>query len=114
MRVTSSVLAVVAVLAGASAPATASPKPHRMGFAFAWSGGRLGAEVIDISEELRRLLGAPDDRGLLINRVEADSPAAQAGLQVGDVLTDIDGQKVSDSGELLAALAEKKAGERAT
>jgi len=77
-------------------------------------GARLGVEVIEMSEELRRYFGAPEDGGVLVNRVAPESPGAQAGLQAGDVIVEVDGKKVADTGDLIGALSDKPAGEKAT
>lgn len=59
--------------------------------------GYLGVELTDLTPELRTHFGARDDAGVLIGRVAEESPAARAGLRVGDVLTHIDGQPVGSS-----------------
>jgi S1-C subfamily serine protease len=51
-----------------------------------------------------------DGRGLLITSIAEDSPAAEAGLLIGDVLLDIDGHRVSDIDDLLAALGGDRIG----
>ncbi|MCW9024735.1 MAG: DegQ family serine endoprotease [Gammaproteobacteria bacterium] len=56
-----------------------------------------GAELSDISEG-SRLYGRV--QGILINKVEASSPAAQAGLRAGDVLTSINRRPVRSLQEL--------------
>src|SRR5262245_32223574 len=98
-------------------PGSASAAP-RSGRALAplmhLGGARLGVEVMDMSEELRRFFGAPEDSGVLVNRVAADGPGAQAGLQAGDVIVEVDGRKVGDSGDLIGALSDKPGGEKAT
>lgn len=73
--------------------------------------GRLGVSVIEISPDLRAHLGAPRDRGVLINTVRADSPAARAGVAVGDVVTDVDGDPVGGAAEMLAAMSDRKKGQ---
>lgn len=60
----------------------------------------LGVELTALTPELRRHFGAPDDAGVLIGRVDDGSPAAAAGLQVGDVVTRFDGEDVSSGGRL--------------
>jgi membrane-associated protease RseP (regulator of RpoE activity) len=69
-------------------------------FAFQWvmRPGRLGVGVLDLSPELARHLGA--DGGVLVNTVAADSAAAKAGIEVGDVIATIDGTAIEDSGDL--------------
>jgi membrane-associated protease RseP (regulator of RpoE activity) len=74
-------------------------------------GGFLGVRLIGITDELRNHYGAPKDAGVLVGGVEADSPAARAGIEVGDVITSVDGREVSSTGDLSRAVRRKKAGE---
>lgn len=48
--------------------------------------------------------------GLLVTAVEPGSPSDAAGLSLGDVLLSLDGEPVSDLGDLLAFLSEDGAG----
>ena len=73
--------------------------------------GRLGISVLEISPELRAHFGAPRDRGVLINTVRADSPAAKAGIAVGDVVTEVDGDAVEGASQVLSAMSDRKKGE---
>ena len=50
--------------------------------------------------------------GALLGAVTAGGPAAAAGLKAGDVVTAIDGKKVSGSGDLVAAIAAHSPGDR--
>jgi membrane-associated protease RseP (regulator of RpoE activity) len=75
------------------------------------SKGRLGIAVIQISSELRSHLGAPGDRGVLVDAVKADSPAARAGLRVGDVLVEVDGEATTSAADVLGALSDRKKGD---
>jgi membrane-associated protease RseP (regulator of RpoE activity) len=56
--------------------------------------GHLGIELHGLNPELREHFGAPKDAGVLVASVTPDSPAAKAGVRVGDVLTAIDGEKI--------------------
>ena len=50
----------------------------------------------------------------MVTQVEPDSPGAKAGLQIGDVITEIDGQKVTDAGELQVMVGQKQPGSKIT
>ncbi|MCW3047050.1 MAG: hypothetical protein JWO74_1334 [Solirubrobacterales bacterium] len=50
--------------------------------------------------------------GALVASVTAGSPAASAGVNAGDVVTAFDGQKISGSSDLVAAIAAKAPGDK--
>ena len=50
--------------------------------------------------------------GAVVQEVTPDSPAAQAGLQAGDVVVSIDGKAVQDRSELVAAVRGHKPGDK--
>lgn len=78
-----------------------------MGFA---SGARLGVSVQSLTEQLGGYFGVKDGQGVLVTEVVADSAAAKAGLKAGDVILEIDDQKVKDINDLMAAVAKKEEG----
>ena len=67
--------------------------------------GYLGVQLLDITEELREFYGAPKDAGILISRVAADSPAAAAGFEVGDVITRVGGEPTHTSRDVMREVA---------
>jgi membrane-associated protease RseP (regulator of RpoE activity) len=71
----------------------------------------LGVRLTDLSSELREHYGAPKDSGVLVASVEEDSPAAKAGVKVGDIIVGVDGQEVESSSDLRRALKDKKDGD---
>ncbi|MBZ0112182.1 MAG: PDZ domain-containing protein, partial [Thermoanaerobaculia bacterium] len=73
--------------------------------------GYLGVHVLEISDELRSHWGLAGDRGVLVSRVVADSPASRAGLEVGDVLLAVDGSPVESSWDLKRLIAPRQAKE---
>jgi membrane-associated protease RseP (regulator of RpoE activity) len=75
--------------------------------------GFLGVQLIDITEPLRKHLGAPEKNGVLVGEVEQDSPAEKAGIRVGDVLVAVDGEDVAWSGEVGRRVRQKKEGDTA-
>jgi len=78
-----------------------------------FGGGFLGVELTSLTPELRAHFGAPADRGVMVARVQEDSPASRAGLQVGDIVTEIDGTRVDSPWDLGAAVRAHAAGEDA-
>jgi Do/DeqQ family serine protease len=74
--------------------------------------GWIGIEPRDVPEYQRQQLGLPA-AGVLIANLYVGSPAQRAGLQPGDVLTDIDGEPVRTAQEAIARVAShRKPGEK--
>ncbi|MEQ1752324.1 MAG: Do family serine endopeptidase, partial [Prosthecobacter sp.] len=62
--------------------------------------GYLGIFPADVDAESMKLWGLSDESGALVKTVKKNSPAAKAGLQVGDVITSVSGQKVENASKL--------------
>jgi serine protease Do len=73
------------------------------------SHGHIGIGIADVTPENAKFFDNSTAGGV-VTQVDPDSPGAQAGLQIGDVITEIDGQKVSDAGELQVLVGQKKPG----
>jgi len=74
--------------------------------------GFLGVHVLEMTSDLRAHFGVGDDAGVLVSKVEADSPAARAGLKTGDVITAIDGKKIGSPMAVTRGVRTRKDGER--
>ena len=74
------------------------------------SHGRIGIGISDVTPENAKFFGDSTAMGGVVTQVDPDSPGAKAGLQIGDVITEIDGQKVSDAGELQVLIGQRKPG----
>jgi serine protease Do len=66
--------------------------------------GWLGVSIQPLTPELARSFGAKDPKGVLINEVVPDSPAAKAGLKPGDILLEFDGRPMEGPGDLQRAV----------
>jgi serine protease Do len=53
----------------------------------------------------------PEMKGVMVDGVVDGSPAATAGLKIGDMIIALDGSKIDDGGELLQMLAKREAGD---
>jgi serine protease Do len=68
--------------------------------------GYLGVSIQSITPDLAEALKLDGTQGALVGEVMPDSPAAQAGLQTGDVITAFDGKPVATSQDLPGMVAE--------
>jgi serine protease Do len=64
------------------------------------SHGYMGLGITDVTPENAKFFDSNDNRGAIVTQVEANSPAAKAGLKVGDLITSINGHEVSDASQL--------------
>ena len=78
------------------------------------SRGWLGVHIQSVDEAMGKALGLKDAKGAFIADVVPGNPAANAGLQAGDVITAVDGTAIADSDELLRFIASLKPGEKVT
>ena len=58
--------------------------------------GSLGMGVQDITERLARAFDVGQKQGVLITSVDPDSPADRAGLQPGDIITQLNGDRINN------------------
>jgi len=72
--------------------------------------GYIGLTVQPLTGELAEALKLADNRGVLVNRVNAGSPAEQAGIKAGDVLVSLDGEPLTDGGQYRNRAAQAKPG----
>ena len=76
--------------------------------------GRLGVTIQDVNQQLADSFGLDRPRGALVSGVERGSPAAEAGIEPGDVITGLDGIAIDHSGELPARVSRLKPGTATT
>jgi serine protease Do len=74
------------------------------------SHGHIGIGIADVTPENAKFFDDSTASGGVVTQVEPDSPGSKAGLQIGDVITEIDGQKVADAGELQVLVGQKQPG----
>jgi serine protease Do len=75
---------------------------------------RMGVGINDVTPENATFFHLDNASGALISQVEPDSPAAKAGLKVGDVITELNGKKMENSGQLQAAISSHRPGDKIT
>ncbi len=74
--------------------------------------GWLGVVIQDLNEGLAESFGFEGTDGVLVSQVQEDSPAAEAGLEAGDIITGFGGEPVSGMDELRLRVAATEPGSR--
>ena len=75
--------------------------------------GWIGVEPQDVTDQLARTLNLPHPEGVVIIGVLRKGPADEAGVRPGDVVLDVAGKPVVNTGQLLNAVAALKPGSEA-
>jgi serine protease Do len=79
-------------------------------FRWAMGGSRLGVSLTDVAGDDRTRLKLSDERGALVKDVQADTPAAKAGLKTDDVIVRFDGETVRSAAHLSRLVRETPPG----
>jgi serine protease Do len=72
--------------------------------------GYLGISLNDVTPDNARFFHLQDASGAIISQVTPDSPAGHAGLHTGDVIAELNGQKVLNSSALQVMVSEMTPG----
>lgn len=75
--------------------------------------GRLGVGVQPLTKELAQSFKLDSPTGALVTAVEPSSPAAKAGVKVGDIIVSYQGKAIDEPSELPRLVAATKPGEKA-
>jgi serine protease Do len=75
---------------------------------------RMGVGITDVTPENAKFFDMHNANGAVITQVEPDTAGAKAGLKVGDVITELNGKKVTDAGELQMVVGEMHPGDKIT
>jgi serine protease Do len=71
----------------------------------------LGVYLSDLTPETASKFGGSVDAGALVEKVKPGSPADEAGLRRGDVVTAVGPQEIRSSGDLISALRDYQPGD---
>ena len=75
--------------------------------------GWLGVQIQQVTPDMTESLGLKHKGGALVAHVNKGSPAAEAGLRQGDVITTFNGRNINDLRDLTNAVADVKPGQTA-
>jgi len=77
-------------------------------------GGFLGVSLTDLTDELKEHFGVPAGSGVLVSKIVDDSPAQKSGIQVGDIITLVDGEEVGSGRGLSSEISSREEGDTVT
>jgi len=72
--------------------------------------GYVGVQIQPITKEIADSLGLKDEGGALVAEVQPGTPAAKAGIQAGDAILSVDGERLKDARDLSRRVAAKAPG----
>jgi len=72
--------------------------------------GYVGVQIQPITKEIADSLGMKETQGALVAEVQTNTPAAKAGIQTGDVILSVDGDRLKDARDLSRRVASKSPG----
>src|SRR3954470_6201416 len=107
-------LAIASVAAAQVSPPTPprASRGHSVATGVLTKRGFLGVGIMDLTEERAKSLKLADASGVVVRRVDENSPAARAGLRENDVITEVNGQKVDDGEDFIRMIGEISPGNK--
>jgi serine protease Do len=76
--------------------------------------GRIGVAIGEINKEVAESLGLGKPRGAFVRNAEPGAPAAQGGIEAGDVILSFNGKEITKSTDLPRIVGDTKPGTSAT
>lgn len=74
--------------------------------------GRLGVQMQNLTPDLAKAFNLEEQQGAVIAKITKGSPADKAGLEVGDIVTTLNGRPVNDAGTIRIAIGLMRVGEK--
>jgi serine protease Do len=106
------ILTLAAVAASPLSFAQTTPSAHSANIAVQ-SASYLGVGIMDVDAGRARTLKLKEEHGAEITKIDPSSPAGKAGVKVGDVVLEYNGQAVQSSAQLQQLVRETPPGHQA-
>jgi serine protease Do len=75
--------------------------------------GYLGVQIQPVSQDIADSIGLKTANGAMVDEAQPNTPAAEAGLKAGDVITKINGKDVKDAADLTRDVGALSPGDKA-
>lgn len=80
--------------------------PQTLAFSFDGDGGYLGVQTTEVTKENFSKFGLREVRGVAVEKVMENSPAAAAGIKDGDVIIRLNGEEIASTRKLTRLISE--------
>jgi serine protease Do len=70
-----------------------------------------GMEINIVDQRIAKYFGLKDAEGVIISDIKKNSPAEKAGLKVGDIILEINGEKIQNEETIIAIINDAKSGD---
>jgi serine protease Do len=105
------ITACVVAASLAPPPAAAQPRAREAQTLVLGAGGSyLGIGAMDVTSDRAKALNLKEERGVEVSTLEPDGPAAKAGIAVGDVILEFNGQPVEGMAQFRRLIQETPVG----
>jgi serine protease Do len=71
----------------------------------------IGIQIADVTPDNAKFFQMNKAEGAVVSEVQPDAPGAKADLRTGDVITQLDGKRVTDAGQLQMLVGQKRPGD---
>jgi serine protease Do len=75
------------------------------------SHGYIGIGITDVTPDNAKFFQTKNATGAIVNQVDPNTPGGKAGVRVGDVIVELNGQPVNDAGQLQMEVGQKRPGD---
>ncbi|MBD8065314.1 Do family serine endopeptidase [Devosia sp. PTR5] len=69
--------------------------------------GYLGVSIQDVTKDIADSVGLSDAKGAIVREPTPDGPAGAAGIKSGDIITQVDGEEITDALDLSRTIGNK-------
>lgn len=70
-----------------------------------------GMEIKPVDVQIARYFGLKQAQGVIVSDIKKNSPADRAGIQIADIIVEINGERITDDSRLLAIMQDSRAGD---
>jgi serine protease Do len=89
-----------------------APKAQRIAVITKGAGSYLGVYCMDVDSEIARSANLKEERGVLVTKVDPDSPALRSGVQEKDVILEYNSQRVEGTAHFIRLVSETPVGRK--